>query len=141
MTAELELAYAPALGAAKDPVNLAGMIAQNILAGDINVIQWHEIADLAPHKRVILDVRDNTERQQGYIPGSVHIPLPQLRSRLSELPRDGEIIPYCRSGQRSYDACRILSPWVRSAPSDRLLPDVAHRDTARSWGAAPKEVS
>ena len=107
--AELELAYAPPLGAAKDPVNLAGMIAQNILAGDINVIQWHEIADLAPHERVILDVRDGAERQQGYIPGSVHIPLPQLRSRLSELPRDGEIIPYCWSGQRSYDACRILS--------------------------------
>ncbi len=107
--AALELAYAPPLGAAKDPVNLAGMIAQNILAGDINVMQWHEIADLAPHKRVILDVRDNAERQQGSIPGSVHIPLPQLRSRLSELPRDGEIIPYCRSGQRSYDACRILS--------------------------------
>jgi NADPH-dependent 2,4-dienoyl-CoA reductase/sulfur reductase-like enzyme/rhodanese-related sulfurtransferase len=107
--AALELAYAPPLGAAKDPVNLAGMIAQNILAGDINVIQCHEIADLAPHKRVILDVRDNAKRQQGYIPGSVHIPLPQLRSRLSELPRDGEIIPYWRSGQRAYDACRILS--------------------------------
>jgi NADPH-dependent 2,4-dienoyl-CoA reductase/sulfur reductase-like enzyme/rhodanese-related sulfurtransferase len=107
--AELELAYAPPLGAAKDPVNLAGMVAQNILAGDINVIQWHEIADLAPHERVILDVRDGAERQQGYIPGSVHIPLPQLRSRLSELLRDCEIIPYCRSGQRSYGACRILS--------------------------------
>jgi rhodanese-related sulfurtransferase len=107
--AALELAYAPPLDAAKDPVNLAGMIAQDMLAGDINVMQWHEIADLAPHKRVILDVRDNAERQQGSIPGSVHIPLPQLRSRLSELPRDGEIIPYCRSGQRAYDACRILS--------------------------------
>jgi NADPH-dependent 2,4-dienoyl-CoA reductase/sulfur reductase-like enzyme/rhodanese-related sulfurtransferase len=107
--AALELAYAPPFSAAKDPVNLAGMIAQNVLAGDVNVMQWHEIADLDPHKSVILDVRDDAERQQGYIPGSIHIPLPQLRLRLSELPRDHEIIPYCRSGQRSYYACRILS--------------------------------
>ena len=72
----------------------------------------------------------------------MHIPLPQLRSRLSELPRDGEIIPYCRSGQRSYDACRILSQHgfgVRHLTgSYRTWP---YRDTARSWGAAPKEVS
>jgi NADPH-dependent 2,4-dienoyl-CoA reductase/sulfur reductase-like enzyme/rhodanese-related sulfurtransferase len=107
--AEIELAYAPPFSAAKDPVNLAGMIAENVLTGDVNVIQWHEIAELDPHKSVILDVRDEAERQQGSIPGSIHIPLPQLRLRLSELPWDHEIIPYCRSGQRSYYACRILS--------------------------------
>jgi hypothetical protein len=99
--AALELACTRPFGAAKDPVNLAEMVAQNILAGNINVMPWHDIADLAPHKRVILDVRDGAERQQGYVPGSVHIPLPQLRSRLSELPRDCEIIAYCRSGQHS----------------------------------------
>ncbi len=107
--AELELAYAPPFSAAKDPVNLAGMIAQNVLTGDVKVMQWHEIADLDPHKSVILDVRDDAERQQGYIPGSIHIPLPQLRLRLSELPYDREIVPYCRSGQRSYYACCILN--------------------------------
>ena len=107
--AELELAYAPPFSAAKDPVNLAGMIAENVMTGDVNVIQWHEIADLDPHKSVILDVRDDAERQQGYIPGSIHIPLAQLRLRFSELPWDHEIIPYCRSGQRSYYACRLLS--------------------------------
>jgi rhodanese-related sulfurtransferase len=106
--AELELAYAPPFSAAKDPVNLGGMVAQNILAGDVKVVQWSEVADLDPHKSILLDVRDAVERQQGYIPGSIHIPLPQLRLRLNELPRDHEIIPYCRSGQRSYYACRIL---------------------------------
>jgi NADPH-dependent 2,4-dienoyl-CoA reductase/sulfur reductase-like enzyme/rhodanese-related sulfurtransferase len=107
--AALELAYAPPFGAAKDPVNLAGMVAQNVLVGDVDVMQWYDVADLDPHQSVILDVRDDAERQQGYIPASIHIPLPQLRSRLGELPTEREIIPYCRSGQRSYYACRILS--------------------------------
>jgi NADPH-dependent 2,4-dienoyl-CoA reductase/sulfur reductase-like enzyme/rhodanese-related sulfurtransferase len=106
--AELELAYAPPFSSAKDPVNLAGMVAQNVLHGDVKVIQWHELAGLDPHSSLVLDVRDDAERREGWIPGSVHIPLPALRSRLSELPRDREIIPYCRSGQRSYYASRIL---------------------------------
>lgn len=107
--AELELAYAPPYGSAKDPVNLAGMAAQNVLAGDVALAQWNEVASLDPRTTLVLDVRRSDERAQGCIPGSSHIPLDELRQRLSELPRDREIIAYCHSGQRSYVAVRILS--------------------------------
>jgi NADPH-dependent 2,4-dienoyl-CoA reductase/sulfur reductase-like enzyme/rhodanese-related sulfurtransferase len=107
--AELELAYAPPFGSAKDPVNLAGMVAANVLAGDVQLAQWSEISRLDPEKTVVLDVRTEGERRRGYIPGSIHIPLNELRSRLGELPRDKEIIASCQSGQRSYFASRILA--------------------------------
>jgi rhodanese-related sulfurtransferase len=107
--AELELAYAPPFGSAKDPVNLAGMAAQNVLAGDVVLAQWHEIATVDPAKTLVLDVRRADERAKGHIPGSMHIPLDELRGRLSELPKDKEIIASCQSGQRSYFACRLLA--------------------------------
>jgi NADPH-dependent 2,4-dienoyl-CoA reductase/sulfur reductase-like enzyme/rhodanese-related sulfurtransferase len=107
--AELELAYAPPYGSAKDPVNLAGMAAQNVLNGDVILAQWDEVASLDPITTFLLDVRRPEERALGFIPGSAHIPLDELRQRLSELPRDREIITYCQSGQRSYIAARILS--------------------------------
>ncbi|MDP1588557.1 MAG: FAD-dependent oxidoreductase [Prosthecobacter sp.] len=107
--AELELAYAPPFGSAKDPVNLAGMAAQNVLAGDVALAQWHEIATLDPAKTIVLDVRRADERAKGQIPGSMHIPLDELRARLGELPKDKEIIASCQSGQRSYFACRLLA--------------------------------
>ncbi len=107
--AELELAYAPPFGSAKDPINLAGMAAQNVLAGDVQLAQWNEIAALDPAQTVLLDVRRPDERAKGFIPGSIHIPLDEIRSRMSELPRDREIIAYCQSGQRSFFACRILA--------------------------------
>lgn len=107
--AELELAYAPPYGSAKDPINLAGMAALNVLAGDVALAQWHEVATLDPSTTLLLDVRDRGERAAGFIPGSTHIPLNEVRGRLSELPRDREIIAYCQSGQRSYIAARILS--------------------------------
>jgi len=106
--AELELAYAPPYGSARDPVNLAGMIASNVLAGDVDVAQWSEVAALASDTALLLDVRTDEERRKGSISGSIHIPLHQLRSRLAELPKDREIIVYCRSGHRSYYACRML---------------------------------
>ena len=106
--AELELAYAPPFGSAKDPVNMAGMISQDVLQGDVQLAQWSEIATLDPAKTFLLDVRRPDERAKGFIPGSVHIPLDQIRSRLNELPRDREIIAYCQSGQRSYFTSRIL---------------------------------
>ena len=106
--AELELAYAPPFGSAKDPVNLAGMAAQNVLAGDVALAQWDEIAKLDPAKSLVLDVRRADERAKGFIPGSMHIALDELRARLGELPRDREIIASCQSGQRSYFACRLL---------------------------------
>ncbi|MCF7788717.1 MAG: FAD-dependent oxidoreductase [Prosthecobacter sp.] len=107
--AELELAYAPPFGSAKDPVNLIGMAAQNVLAGDVVLAQWHEIATLDPDKTLVLDVRRADERAKGFIPGSMHIPLDELRGRLDELPKDKEIIASCQSGQRSYFACRMLT--------------------------------
>jgi NADPH-dependent 2,4-dienoyl-CoA reductase/sulfur reductase-like enzyme/rhodanese-related sulfurtransferase len=106
--ADLELAYAPPFGSAKDPVNLAGMAAQNIRSGLVAPARWDEIAALSADSAIILDVRDAAEREAGAIPNSIHIPLGELRGRLGELPRDREVIAHCASGQRSYNACRLL---------------------------------
>jgi NADPH-dependent 2,4-dienoyl-CoA reductase/sulfur reductase-like enzyme/rhodanese-related sulfurtransferase len=105
--ADLELCYAPPFGSAKDPVNLAGMAAQNVRAGRVVPVQWDELAGLAGSV-LVLDVREAKEREGGAIPGSVHIPLGELRGRLGELPRDKEIVAHCATGQRSYSACRLL---------------------------------
>lgn len=107
--AELELSYAPPFGSAKDPVNLAGMAASNVLAGDVELAQWHEVSQLDPATTILVDVRTDAERGKGFIPGSIHIPLHQLRSRLGELPKDKAIIVSCQSGQRSYFASRLLA--------------------------------
>jgi NADPH-dependent 2,4-dienoyl-CoA reductase/sulfur reductase-like enzyme/rhodanese-related sulfurtransferase len=107
--ADLDLAYAPPYGSAKDPVNLAGMVAQNVLCSDVKLAQWTEIASLDPATTVLLDVRNAEERAKGQIPDSLHIPLNQLRAKMAELPRDKEIVVYCQSGQRAYFACRILA--------------------------------
>lgn len=102
---EAELCYAPQYGAAKDPVNLAGMIAANILRGYADVVNWE---DLAGSDAFILDVRDPYEFKSGHVKNAVSIPLGQLRERMSELPREREIWAYCLEGQRSYYALRIL---------------------------------
>jgi NADPH-dependent 2,4-dienoyl-CoA reductase/sulfur reductase-like enzyme/rhodanese-related sulfurtransferase len=107
--AEMELAYSPPYGSAKDPINLAGMAAQNILSGKVTVIHWHDLISLDPDATQILDVRRSDERAAGFIPASLHIPLDELRQRLGELPHQREIIIYCQSGQRSYLAARLLS--------------------------------
>lgn len=104
---ELELAYAPPFSSAKDPVNMAGYVAANILKGDHPVIYWDEIDDLTD-EQVIVDVRTGAEYGQGAIPGAWNIPLDTLRDRIDELPRDKEIIIYCRVGLRGYLAARIL---------------------------------
>ncbi len=104
---ELELCYAPPFGSAKDPVNLTGMVAQNIEAGLVEAIHPDKLDDEIKTSR-LLDVRNNDEREKGFIPGSIHIPLHELRSRISEIPTDKPLIVYCHSGQRSYNACRIL---------------------------------
>lgn len=103
--AELELAYAPPFGAAKDPINLAGMAAQNVLSGLVETAQWHDVGKI---DALIVDVREKRERDQGLIPNSIHIPLGELRQRLNELPKDRELLVHCQSGQRSYTACRML---------------------------------
>ena len=100
---ESELSYAPPYGSAKDPVNFAGMVAANLLRGDMPLTHW-DSADGA----FLLDVRNPPELAVEAVPGAVNIPLPQLRSRLDELPRDREILVICRSGGRAYYATRIL---------------------------------
>jgi rhodanese-related sulfurtransferase len=106
---DLELAYAPPFGSAKDPINLAGMVAQHIIQGEVRNAQWHENSKPNPDNTIFLDVRDTEERKEdGFIPSSVHIPLAELRTRSSDLPKDNEIIVYCQTGQRSYFASRFL---------------------------------
>lgn len=105
---ELELAYAPPFSSAKDPVNMAGFTAENILKGDMDVILWNEIEDLDRENTIILDVREPVERELGYVEGSVNIPVDQLRDRLQELDKDKLIVPYCAIGLRAYIATRIL---------------------------------
>jgi len=100
---ESELSYAPPYGSAKDPVNFAGMVAADVLKGDMPIIHWEAVG-----KGLVLDVRNPQEVEAGGYPGAVNIPLPQLRSRLKELPRDKEIHILCRSAQRAYYATRIL---------------------------------
>ena len=106
--ADLELAYAPPFSSAKDPVNIAGYVAGNILRGDVGVLAPIDLPKLDPVKTVILDVRDGEERNTGYIPGSIHIPLPELRKRLSEVDKEKEVVTYCAVGLRAYIAARIL---------------------------------
>jgi NADPH-dependent 2,4-dienoyl-CoA reductase/sulfur reductase-like enzyme/rhodanese-related sulfurtransferase len=106
---ELELAYAPPYSSAKDPVNVAGFVASNILNGDVRNINWDNMDDLDPEKDVIVDLRDKRElNETGIIPGAIHIPLAELRRRLSELDREKNYIVYCAVGLRGYLAHRIL---------------------------------
>jgi len=105
---ELELAYAPPYSSAKDPVNMAGYVAVNQLKGDVEVIHWDRLSGAEREKYFVLDVRLPKEAKEGYIEGSVNIPLDELRSRIDELPRDRGIIVYCKVGLRAYIAYRIL---------------------------------
>jgi len=105
---KLELAYAPPYSAAKDPVNMAGFVAANILRGDCDVIHWNEIDKRDKDKTVLIDVRTPVEYNIGTIEGAVNIPLDDLRERLDEIPKDKDIIIFCQVGLRGYIACRIL---------------------------------
>jgi NADPH-dependent 2,4-dienoyl-CoA reductase/sulfur reductase-like enzyme/rhodanese-related sulfurtransferase len=105
---KLELAYAPPFGSAKDPVNYAGFVAANVLRKEVQICHVPDVVDPAPNQ-LLLDVRTAPEVQQGTIPGSVHIPLDELRGRLGELPKDKEVLAFCQVGLRGYLACRILS--------------------------------
>jgi rhodanese-related sulfurtransferase len=109
--AELELCYAPPVGSAKDPVNYAGMAAQNIVEGLVSLIEWKDLENMA-HDRdtVILDVRNPGEISQAGLLAdrAVNIPLNDLRQRLNELDKQKHVVVSCASGQRAYYACRIL---------------------------------
>jgi NADPH-dependent 2,4-dienoyl-CoA reductase/sulfur reductase-like enzyme/rhodanese-related sulfurtransferase len=102
---EAELCYAPQFGAAKDPINMAGMMGANILRGDVQNAAW---GTLRSNGALLLDVREPDEFESGHIPGARNIPLPELRQRLNELPASREIRLYCGVGQRAYYASRLL---------------------------------
>ena len=105
---ELELTYAPPFGSAKDPVNMAGYAATNLLLGQSENIQWHELAAELAKGKVLLDVRNPNELAKGKFKNSQNIPLDDLRERLNELDKKNEYIVSCQSGLRSYNAERIL---------------------------------
>lgn len=104
---ELELSYAPPFGSAKDPVNMAGMVAENVISGKVKVVHFDEIDKLS-EDNFILDVRNEIERSIGKIENSGNIPLEELRGRINEIPRDKRIVLYCSKGLKSYFASRIL---------------------------------
>ena len=103
--AEAELCYAPQFGAAKDPVNLAGMLAENVLNGDMPVADWRE---LDRTDALLVDVREPDEFACGHIPNAINLPLSQMRDRYAELPANREIWTCCGVGQRAYFATRFL---------------------------------
>ena len=105
---KLELAYAPPYSSAKDPVNMAGYVASNILKGDSVIIHWHDIKKLDREKSILIDVRTPEEYSLGTIEGAKNIPVDELRNRLSEFPQDREIIVFCQVGLRAYIASKIL---------------------------------
>ena len=102
---EAELCYAPQFGAAKDPGNLAAMVAANAVRGDAPVEYWE---DLEHSGATLLDVRSESEFAAGHVDGARNIPLTTLRERMDEIPRDKPIHVYCQVGQRAYYATRAL---------------------------------
>ena len=104
---EIEHAYAPPFSSAKDPVNIAGFVAENILSKKMNVMYWNEIENT--HDSLLIDVRTKEEFHSGHIPGAINISVDDLRSRLNEIPTDKKIILYCAVGQRGYLSQRILN--------------------------------
>ena len=106
---DLELCYAPPYSSAKDPVNVAGMAAENIVTGKVKVFHWENLEQLDPDAVTLLDVREAGEFSRGSIPGFINIPLSQFRAHLGELDPKKPVYVHCFSGMRSYIACRILT--------------------------------
>jgi rhodanese-related sulfurtransferase len=105
---DLELCYAPPYGSAKDPVNMAGFVASNVLRGDVSLWEPEALEALA-EDQVLVDVRTFQEFDAGTIPGAFCAPVDELRDRLEDLPRDKELLVFCQVGLRGYVATRILS--------------------------------
>lgn len=105
---ELELAYAPPYSSAKDPVNMLGFVAENIIQNKVKLSKWNDINPEVKNDVTILDIREEAELMVLEIPNSVNIPLGQLRKRLNELNKDDKIIVFCAVGVRSYNAARTL---------------------------------
>ncbi|MBT2770912.1 DsrE/DsrF/DrsH-like family protein [Halomonas sp. ISL-60] len=106
--AELELSYAPPYSSAKDPVNMAGYAAENITAGRVRTFTYDQLSSRLPEQSILVDVRSDLEYNNGNIPGSLNIPVDELRQRLSELDSTKEIWMYCQVGLRGYTASQIL---------------------------------
>ncbi|MGD8453980.1 MAG: FAD-dependent oxidoreductase [Phycisphaerae bacterium] len=105
---EMELAYAPQFGAAKDPVNIAGFVARNALSGDEDYVFAEELGPEAAERFTIIDVRDPVEYAAGTIPGARLLPLSELRERWREIPNGKPVLTFCTVGQRAYYANRML---------------------------------
>jgi len=106
---DLELGYAPPFGSARDPINIIGFVAGNMLRGDLKTLDWRDVDSLDRNEYAVLDVRDPEELAIGSIEGAINIPLGQLRERAKELPRSKKILVYCQVGQRGYFAARLLT--------------------------------
>ncbi len=111
---DLELAYAPQFSSAKDPVNMLGYVALNALEGLTRSVQWHELDAQLAEGAVLVDVRTPREYAEGAIPGSINIPLDDIRARIAEIP-DGRLIVHCKVGQRGHTAVRLLAQLGRDA--------------------------
>ncbi len=107
--ADLELAYAPQYGSAKDPINMLGYIAQNLSDGSSRTVQWHELDDRLVSGDQLIDVRNRDEFNAGSIPGAVNIPLDDLRRRAAELDHHRPVIVHCLVGQRGHTAACLLT--------------------------------
>lgn len=105
---DLELSYAPPFSSAKDPVNMIGYVASNVVLGDNEVVHWNEIDELVQNGATLLDVRDESEHELGKIPGSINVPLNSLRDHLDNYRKDETIYVTCQVGLRGYLASRIL---------------------------------
>ncbi|EGT3616995.1 CoA-disulfide reductase [Clostridium perfringens] len=105
---DIEPCYAPPYNSAKDPVNMLGYYASNIIEGNVKTIQWHEVDLLDKNNSLIVDVREVFELMTGKIENSINIPLGQLRERINEVPKDKKIYVTCQVGLRGYVGCRIL---------------------------------
>ncbi len=105
--ADLELAYAPPFSSAKDPVNMLGYVAENLLTGLVDSVQWHEIVEHAGQGYLLVDVRTPREFARGSVPGAINVPVDELRDRLDELDRK-DVVVICQVGQRGHVATRLL---------------------------------
>lgn len=108
---KLELAYAPPYSSAKDPVNMAGYVAENIVTGKVKIFHWHELEDLYDKDVILLDVRTKEEYENGKIDGFINIPLDELRENLYKLDKTKKIYATCRVGLRGYVAARLLQAY------------------------------
>ena len=106
---DLELAYAPPYSSSRDPVNIVGFTAGNVLRGDAKVMHWDEVNQLDRNQIAIVDVRLPEELALGMLDGAVNIPLQQIRQKINEIPKDRRVLVYCQTGQRSYFASRVLN--------------------------------